>query len=125
MLNACILFAFAALHLALLTSAQKTVSIWLSASEQNDVGPLYTVTVGQEDYTFPDYQPDDHRQADKLVWETIPKGDWQFAKAGHMTFDNEAPKDVNFWVRAGDKNTPTRDMTRVSYEVALMARTGT
>jgi hypothetical protein len=125
MLNTCVVFAFATLHLALVTPAQKTVSIWLSASEQNDVGPLYTVTVGQEDYTFPDSQADDYREDDKLVWETVPKGDWQFAKAGLMTFDNEAPKDVNFWVRAGDKNTPTRNMTRVSYVVALMARTGT
>jgi len=94
--------------------AQKLVSIFLSASGPSDAGPLYTVTVVQEDYTFPDTQAGDFKDNDALVWETIPVGDSSFAKAGHLTFDNEAPRDIQFWIREGDKDTPTRDMTKVS-----------
>lgn len=122
MLKTLTLLAVYASYLVPLADAQKVVSIFLSASEQSDVGPLYTVTVGQEDYTFPDTQAGDFKDDDALVWETIPVGDLSFAKAGHLTFDNKAPRDIQFWIREGDKDTPTRDMTKVSSRTVWITR---
>ena len=122
MLKMLTLLAIYALHLFPLAYAQKIVSIFLSASEPSDAGPLYTVTVGQDDYTFPDSQAGDFKDDDALVWETIPVGDLSFAKAGHLTFDNKAPRDIQFWIREGDKDTPTRDMTKVSSRTIRITR---
>lgn len=120
MLRASILHAgLYVLQVATLTAAEATIAVWLPAPDKpedgapDDAPAPFTLTVGQEDWTFPDTNAVDYKQDDVYVRDK-PVGGNSFALAGYLRFDDDSPKPVQFWIRAGDKDTPTRDMTKVS-----------
>ena len=114
-----LLTAVYALQMATLTTAESTIAVWLPAPDKPEDGapdnaaPPFTLTVGQEDWTFPDTNAVDYKEDDVYVRDK-PVGSNSFALAGYLRFDDDSPKPVQVWIRAGDKDTPTRDMTKVS-----------
>jgi hypothetical protein len=102
-----------------LVIADSTIAVWLPAPDKPEKGapdnapPPFTLTVGQEDYTFPDTNAVDYKENDVYVRDK-PVGGNSFALAGYLRFNDDTPKPVQFWIRAGDKDTPTREMTKVS-----------
>jgi hypothetical protein len=104
-----------ALSLALYASAQSTITIWLPIP-QDDV-PLPTLTVLKPDWTLLHTNVKDFKVDGNYVTE-MPVGDLDFAKAGELLFDGSSDT-MHFWIRKGDKDSPTRDMTKVSRRILL------
>jgi hypothetical protein len=76
-----------------------------------------TLTVLREDWTLPHTNAKDHRlDIGDDKWEYVKENrlETDFSQAVFLTFDDVLPTAVRFWIRQGDKDSPTRGMTSVS-----------
>jgi hypothetical protein len=97
-----------------LSAFASRVSIWLPTPKDDDI---LTLTVLQEDWTLPHTNAKDYRVnigEDNLEYVKENRLETDFSQAGFLAFDDVLPKAVRFWIRRGDKDSPTRGMTSVS-----------
>jgi hypothetical protein len=100
------------LYLGLSACASK-VSIWLPTPTDDNI---MTLTILREDWTLPHTNAKEYRVKIEDKWEYVKENrlETDFSQAGFLTFDDVLPTAVRFWIRQGDKDSPTRGMTSAS-----------
>jgi hypothetical protein len=96
-----------------LSAFASQVSIWLPTPIDDNI---MTLTDLQEDWTLPHTNAKDFRVEIEDKWEYVTENrlETDFSQAGFLAFDDVLPTAVRFWIRQGDKDSPTRGMTSVS-----------